>query len=291
MAMATTVQSVVIGNTVYVGGGDEYNHLDTCKCTIMKFDLEGDDWSKLPQYNAEYFAMTSFANQLVLVGGYNPVKKERTDEIAALDSEKWTHPYPPMKIARSYSTAVCFNNYIIVSGGENDVEHISSVEVLDPDIKRWYFAESMPNPRSELKSALVENTLYLMGGKDINDSSTKTVYKVDANELIAKAVSKQATPTLWHEIKDAPLEFSTPLSISGSLLAIGGCDHDNASKFIYLYQPNTEKWVKVGDLPFERYNCTCSVLPTGEIIVAGGQTSEQSDTYYLTAVTFLAIDL
>ncbi len=63
--MGTSVQSVVIGDTVYVGGGGAGNDRD--RCTVMK--LEQDQWTKLPEYTAMYFAMTSLANRLVLVGG------------------------------------------------------------------------------------------------------------------------------------------------------------------------------------------------------------------------------
>ena len=37
-----------------------------------------------------------------------------------LRNENWTQPYPPMKIARHSSTAVSFNNHIIVAGGRDD---------------------------------------------------------------------------------------------------------------------------------------------------------------------------
>ncbi len=60
--MGALVQSVVIGDTVYVGGGFAGNDRD--RCTMMK--LEHYQWTKLPEYTAKYFAMTSLANRLVL---------------------------------------------------------------------------------------------------------------------------------------------------------------------------------------------------------------------------------
>ncbi|XP_064400038.1 mitogen-activated protein kinase 3-like isoform X2 [Halichondria panicea] len=64
--MGGSVQSVVIGDTVYVGGSGADNDCD--RCTVMK--LEQDQWTKLSQYTAKWFAMASVANLLVLVGGY-----------------------------------------------------------------------------------------------------------------------------------------------------------------------------------------------------------------------------
>ena len=212
--MGCCVQSVVIG--------DADNERD--RCTVMK--LEQDQWTKLPEYTARYFAMTSLANRLVLVGGRDPRNNKQTNQLSMFESGEWTHPYPPMNIARVSSTAVSFNNHIIVAGGNDDKGHISSVEVLDVASRRWYIAQSLPNPRTILKSTLIGNTLYLMGGYD-HMWSTKIVHHVDLDELIAKAHSNLDTPTLWQTLQEVPLELSALLSIGRSLLAVGGRDDRN----------------------------------------------------------------
>ena len=269
--MGTTVQSVVIEDFVYIGGGSTGN--DDKSCTVMKLHLQHNEWTTLPQYSAMYFAMVSLANQLVLVGGYDSVIKKPINQIALFSTGRWTNPYPPMNTARLFSTAVCFNNHIIVAGGHSDRGYMSSVELLDVEARRWYTAESLPKPRNEPKTTVIGNTLYLMGGWD-HTGSTKMVHKVDLKELITKASSKETTPTLWQVISDAPLRHSTPLSVGGCLLAVGGHDNDlDPSSSIHLYQPDTTKWVKVGDLPTAHYSCTCSVLPSGDVFVAGGWAS------------------
>ncbi len=286
-----SVQSVVIGDTVYVGGGDAFNDRD--KCTVMK--LEQDQWTKLPEYTAYWFAMTSLANRLVLVGGGDLRNYKSTNQLSVFESGEWTHPYPPMNIARDFSTAVSFNHHIIVAGGRDDKGRTSSsVEVLDVASRRWYIAQSLPNPQSGLKSTLIGNTLYLMGGCDHTRSATKTVYHVYLNELIAKALSNLDTPTLWQTLQEVPLVQSAPLSIGRSLLAVGGRDdRGNTSSSIHLYQPDTRRWVKVGDLPTARYSSTCSVLPSGEVIVAGGKANPYSyisnSFVYIQTVYFFSI--
>ena len=262
--MIGTVQSVVIGDSVYVGGGDAASDHDSR--TVMKFDLQRDEWTKLPQYSAKYFAMTSFADQLVLVGGRDSVTRALSRKVAVYLSGRWSYLLPPMNIAQSRPTAVCFKSYIIVVGGEFSL----SVEVLDVTSRIWYNAESLTTPHFTLKSTLIGNTLYLMGAMLYTSPfATTVVHKVDLIELITKALSKQATPTLWQTIEDIPHYDSAPLNVRGSLLAVGGHDEQPVSS-ILLYQPDTRRWVKVGDLPTAQYNCTCSVLPNGEVIVAGG---------------------
>ena len=65
---------------------------------------------------------------------------------------------------------------------------------------------------------------------------------------------------------------STPVSIRGSLLAVGGRDKDDkAVSAIHLYQPDTGEWVKVGDLPTPQYHCTCAMITDDrEMLVVEG---------------------
>ena len=284
--MGATVQSVVISESVYVGGGIADNLCD--ECTVMKLDLQRDEWIQLPQYSAMFYAMTSLDNQLVLVGGQSIVTRERTNQIAVFESGQWTNPFPPMNVSRSYTSTVFYFNCLIVAGGSGEQGPLSSVEILDVPSRRWYLAESLPNPQSRMKSTLIGNTLYLMGRFEHTDS-TKMVHKVDLKLLIQKTQFKQASSTLWQSTEDTPLKRSAPLNVGGSLLAVGGRDdHDNPSSSIHLYQPDTRRWVKVGDLPTARYDCTCSVLPSGEVIVAGGQTGPLN---YLSTVDFMFITI
>ena len=283
--MGGTVRSVVVGDSVYIGGGDADNLDDSC--TVMKLDLQQDEWTKLPQYSARFFAMTSLANQLVLVGGLDRVTHKPTNQIALYTPRSWISPYPPMNTARSFTTAVCYNNHIIVAGGFDGREFItSSVELLNVEERRWYNTVPLPNPRKQQKSTVIGNTLYLMGGLD-HTGSTKVVHMVDLNELITTAASEETTPTLWQVISDTPLRHSAPLSVESSLLAVGGLDdHVNLSSSIHLYQPFIGRWVKVGDLPTVRQHCTCSVLPSGDVIVAGGLASDYG---YINTIYFLTI--
>ena len=281
--MSTTVQCAVIGDAVFVGGGDANS--DRNSCTVMKFDFQEDKWTTLPQYSAKWFAMTSLNNTLVLLGGYDPDTQKSTNQIASfgIESAAYQHPYPPMNIARHSSTAVHFINYIIVAGGSSDQGFVSSVEVLDVVSTQWYFAQSLPRPQSQLKSAQIGDTLYLMGGWDSPTYTTKAVYKVDLNKLIL-TVHEQVMPTLWQVLENKPLLHSAPLKNRGSLYAVGGYDQGSPSSSIHLYKPDTRRWVKVGDLPNARWSCTCSVLPSGEVIVAGGQTNRFE---YCTTADFL----
>ena len=266
------VQSVVVEGTVYVGGGyagigSDNNYI------VMTYDISTGKWATLPPYRAQDFAMTTINNQLVLVGGieYGGVKSKVVGVWDA-DNKQWTRPYPQMHTARSQSSAIVHNEWLVVAGGRStSVKMLSSVEVMNTNSKQWYAGPPTPIPWHSMKSATVGGESYFMGGCNATVLSTNTVYSVSLSALTTGLNSSTWKRQIWKEISGLQTTGSTPLSISGSLLAVGGMDKDRkVVTAIHLYQLDTGEWVKVGDLPTPRWDCTCAMITDGEMVVAGG---------------------
>ena len=306
--MGITIQSVVIGDYVFVGGGgvnfDTVEEGYTWNCTVMKYDYKRKKWIEpLPNYDYQYFAMTSFNDHLVLVGGCKQQNNIKSNKIALFEfvSKKWiTDRYNSMNTARDAATAVCVNSHIIVAGGcTTKKARTSSVEVLDMSSipGQWLTTEPLPIPRSSMKSTVDQdkNTLYLMGGLDhcsAEDHPTKVVYKVNLTDLIKKASFRyeKATLTLWKTVQDTLMEHSTPLFFGKHLLAIGGrtdISQRLTSSAIYCYIPKDKQWVQAGKLSTDRCLCACAKLPSGEVMVAGGDAEAYK---YLDSVEILSFN-
>ena len=75
----------------------------------------------------------------------------------------------------------------------------------------------------------------------------------------------------WNSLCDAPLKYCGAIGVHGSLLAIGGRNDRRCSSAIHVYDQERNVWDKVGDLPNVQSSCTCCLLLSAEILVAGGQ--------------------
>ena len=221
----------------------------------------------------------------MLVGGEGHGGYSKVLGVWRAESKEWTHPYPDMPTARSECSAVVYNEWLAVAGGRGDgVGRLSSVEVMNTDSKQWYAAPPTTTPWRNMRTAVVEDTCYFMGGSTGGPLGTATteVYSVSLPALISQLPSLDSRERgkqhqIWKEIPGLQTTLSTPLSIRGSLLAVGGMDRDRkAVTAILLYQPDTGEWVKVGDLPTPRYDCTCAMITDTEMLVAGG-----SDRYHI----------
>ena len=73
-------QAVVIGDNVYIGGGDGYTNLQSQM--VMVYEINSGSWATLPHYDKKWFGMAAVNDQLVLVGGKGLSPKGVTNELA-----------------------------------------------------------------------------------------------------------------------------------------------------------------------------------------------------------------
>ena len=132
-----------------------------------------------------------------------------------------------------------------MAGGNDGNNNLSSVEVMNTTSNQWFTAAPTHTRVSDMRTALVGDMWYLMGGF-VQGYYSDMVYSVSLPALISQVNSKNTKEEIWKEISGLGHRRSSPLSISGSLLALGW--DGKVMTAIHHYQPETGEWVKVGDL-------------------------------------------
>ena len=265
-------QVVVFKGKVYIGGGVASS--DRERQTVMVYDPQQDSFDTLPPYTYKYFSMAIVNNQLALVGGRDVQTDKKTNKLAVWNEEsgKWTHPLPPMTTACESSSVTSHNNrWLVVMAGDGDGTELSRVEILDTtESGQWYHAAPLPQTCYCASTVTIGNSCYLLGGFSGGARTSRKVYSVCLDDLISQAVqlaagtSAPSTPSPWTTMPDTPLEGSTALCLNGALMTVGG---SGGSTTIYHYQPSSRSWIKAGELPAERSECACTVLPNGEVFL------------------------
>ena len=69
-AMTGYQHCVVLEGSVYMGGGGAH-HGDDNEYTIQVYNIDTDNWSRLPRYQYRLFAISIINSCLTLVGGCN----------------------------------------------------------------------------------------------------------------------------------------------------------------------------------------------------------------------------
>ena len=251
-------QSVTVDTVVYIA---ERNWLSG---DILRYDLHSQQWMEPLQYQYCNCGMTTVSSQLVMVGGCEGVFTVKTTNTVAVYSpsqRRWSQPYPPMKTARYWPAVSTYHQRLVVAGGCDDsVTNLANVEILDISVShcQWLSATGLPVSCYLMSAAITHGALYLLGGL-----LGKQVLSVSLSAL-------DKPPAQWRTLPDAPLEYSTAIAVHGSLLAVGGSHGGQRSSAIHVCDQEKNAWNKVDNLPSEQTYCACCLIPSGEILVAGG---------------------
>ena len=183
------IQSVVINGMVYVGGGNADTIVNDY--TVMTYDIHSGRWGTLPPYRARFFGMTVIRDQLVLVGGQDDGNCSKSLGVWRSDDKKWVDLYPDMPTPRYGSSVVTYNEWLIVAGGTNNGCLLSSVDVMNIDTKQWYSGPPAPRGFYSMKTAIVGDMCYYMGGYGgANGYATSNIYRVSLPALISQVKSR-----------------------------------------------------------------------------------------------------
>ena len=259
-------QSVTIEGILYV-----YDRAYLSGSDILRYDLNKEQWCEPVKHQYWRCGMTTVSSQLVMVGGHHVSagKITKTVQVYAPSQRSWKQPYPPMNTPRAYPTVSTYHQRLVVAGGsdgsgDGSGADLATVEILDTSVShsQWLSATGLPVSCYLMSAAIIHSTLYLLGG-----TLGKKVLSVSLSAL----TQTDNPPAQWHTLP-APLEDSTAITVHGSLLAVGGSHGRQKSSAIHIYNQEKYAWNKVGNLPTctERQDCACCLLPSGEILVAGG---------------------
>ena len=251
-------QAVTVDKAVYVADREALSG------DIHRFDPQTQQWTELPEYQCYHFTMTEVSNQLTVVGGCDMSNDETSNKVSVYSNleRKWKEHSPSLNKPREYPAVSTYKQHLVVAGGYGaSSNELPTVEILPMSTSdcRWFSVTPLVLPMScsIMSAAVIHGTLYLLGG-----SLEKHVISMPLPPLTQTCELPESCT-----ICDAPLENSTAIAVRGYLLAVGG----GRSSAVHMYDQERNAWNKVGNLPTEREHCTCCLLPSGEILVAGGQ--------------------
>ena len=278
---------------MYVGSG--YCENDEQSYELAAFCLNTNEWEQLPKSETKWFAMAVYDNELVLVSGKRHDETSCT-RVARLNEENQTWMWPDditeMQSARMGASATSLTHHLLVAGGWDDTRsRINTVEVYDKHKRQWFKAQPLPKLAAECKTALADNDIwFFMGGanqyKAAYYASIRAIVKQavpsimetssgEAGTQPAAAEEDGGNPTnpsgeLWKSLPNVPNEFCSAAILGGSLVSIGGSGFFQNSKLIHAYNPHTNTWLKIGEMPEECCRATAVTLNSSSVLVLGG---------------------
>ena len=232
---------------------------------INCYDPVNNSWSSI---NTPYchFAMTTLNNKLLIAGGEDK-RRKRTNQILTMDAGQLKN-YTKMITTRYYATATGHQGMLIITGGKDDEYKIlSSTELFNSSNGQWYVTNNLPQPHYWLKSVIVDNILYLLGGNN-KDGASPAVFTAPLDTLSRHQLK-------WNTLQDTPWCRSAPVSVYGTHLLIVGGVKKIGYKYtrtsdVYKLNKASHSWEAIGHISSARSSSAAVSTADNRVIVIGG---------------------
>ena len=248
---------------------------------VHSYDSNTREWRRLPSTPHTDSTLVVVHHVLTMVGGR--ISGGATDSLLSLMGEgrdiKWLPNLPAMPTKRYSTAAVCIGRSLIVAGGRDDRNELSTVEVLDTDTRQWSIASSLTHPFYDASISICGERLYMLGGDDQTSyPGTHSVLSCSVPELLQSCqpptlwqrVAQKLKSTIWRRVADAPYYWSSCATLCGQLVAVGGYELGENTSAITGYNETTDSWEAIGHMPTARCRALVAIL-NGKMMVVGGE--------------------
>lgn len=267
-------ETVVLDNKIYVLGGEapsaaSYN----ISADVRMYDPETNTWVlKAPMsVSRSKFKAVLLDGKIYAIGGSSQTGDESpiTSSVEKYDPVTNTWESLPSVAAISEFEAVVNDGLIYVMGGKGRVENsLSSVFAFDPINNKWTKKANMPSPRAEFESVLVNEKIYVIGGR-INNSRTGL-------NGICEYDPKTDSWTSKKSMSSGRIGFKTAI-INGKIYVVGGSSSTSNSSLSSAekYDTSTNTWTKIASMNSKRGDLDLEVLGNDMYAIGGNDSSRE----------------
>ena len=264
---STAPERMARGTAVVSGSVAYFNSSATQ--SVYAYHVDEDKWSRLTDCTHEDFGFAVINHLLTAVGGEN--NSVPTNTLTSLREDKWVELLPPMSTNRVLPAVVTTddNNYVIVAGGEPKYfsrSWHSSVEVLNCSSLQWMSVCDMPKPLGWIAATICNGSIYCTDCGTAVYTCTVDSLLSSNHSLTSDTHSQNTSPQIWRALPDVPARWSTPASLCGQLVTVGGVGVGT----IHQYNMTSDSWEDIGCMPTARQWSLVVVLPGEKMMVVGG---------------------
>ena len=260
--MSRVGTAVVSGNVAY---------FNCAKTVVHAYHVDEDKWTSLPDCTQRYFEFAVINSLLTAVGGQK--RHEPTNTLTSLREGKWVELLPPMSTNRVKPAVVTTdnNNHVIVAGGETKFiggTSLATVEVLNCSSLQWTSVCDMPKLLPFIAATICNDRIYCFDFDYAAYTCTVDSLLSSSQSLTADTHtdSQTTSPQIWRALPHVPAGYSTPASLCGQLVAVGG----KGVSTIHQYNMTSGSWEAIGSMPTARKDSLVVVLPGDKMLVVGG---------------------
>lgn len=260
----------VVEGKVYVMGGLAKNGESTS--LVEEYDPSAEKWaSQASMPTSRYMASAVTIDESIYVlGGRN--ESGITDAVEVYDPalNSWETVTVMPQARWNHMVAEVKGKIYVIGGivGTGDSRRsIDTVEIYDPTDNSWKSGQSLPTPRQGAAIAVVQEKIYVIGGRMGAGSSGTATNIVEVYD---------PSTDLWVSVgpEQERRTGAQAVAVEGNIYVIGGAAGGEATRSIEMYDTATDTWMMMSLSLQEPRTGHCAASLGLKIYVIGGATEE-----------------
>jgi len=167
-----------------------------------------------------------------------------------------------------HTATVLLSGQVLVAGGSDGSESLSTAEAYDPSSGTFTEIGSMTTARDSQTATLLEDGRVLITGGFNTNVPLASAELFDPGTSTFSPTGDMGVPRAWH---------AATLLKNGEVLVTGGLNYQNGNIAVLssaeIYDPAIGSFSPVGDMTTERTQHTATLLAGGQVLIAGGFTT------------------
>lgn len=254
--------TTAVDSKIYVLGGYPAGRVSVK--TVQVYDTTSDTWTlgpPLPEVNNHGMAAT-VDGVIYLIGGQTDPNTAYVDTVYALDPKvgRWVEK-ARMPTARSAGVAIPFEGRIYVAGGRPPHGH--EFAVYDPKADRWETLPNLPSQRNHVAGTVMNGRIFVAGGRLQGGFQSESTTAFEAYDPKTRTWSVAAPMLKARSGINGVMAYGCFHVWGGEHAGGMHPDHD-------YYDPRTDRWTHLADMPTPVHGVTGASFIDGLIWVTGG---------------------
>jgi uncharacterized protein (TIGR03437 family) len=223
-------------------------------------------------------ATLSQNGKVLVAGGRNGGTVFNTAEVYDPLTGAWTAAGSMVIPRYGHSAVLLRSGQVLAIGGQNSSGFLNTVEIYDPIANAWRGAASMTAARFHSTATLLNNGQVLVAGGQNATGSLRSAELYDPGRNTWTRLDQPNNPA--GNLTEARAEHTATLLGDGRVLVAGGVNGANILRSAEVYEPNLNRWRRVGALSVPRRLHTATLLPDRSVLVVGGANGLNSAETY-----------
>lgn len=228
------------------------------------------EWVSVASMNVgrtAYSASVLNDGRVLVVGGLGEEGILHSAEIYDPDSDTWTRVADTIHSRRKSILATLEDGRVVVAGGEDNLT-ASTAEIFDPARNSWTEIPPLNVGReSAMAVPLNDGRLFVFGGGNGVIGSAIGRFELASAEIYDPELNEW---TLVGSMAQAEIAWEGWVKLNDGRVVLTGGDFARPNKFVQIFNPATDTWRRVTELPNPTGGGAAVLLPDGNVLVAGG---------------------